>query len=154
MAELTTIKFDGTGGMHEHILEMTNLATKLKALGMNVDEFFLMQFILNSLPSQYGLFQIHYNTVKDKWDVNELTSMFVQEERRLKQQGHHLIHLASHGDKKKWKKPKKGKIQSPKVNGPPQVIEVHQNGLNSVKCHFYIKFGHVQKDCHKRKAWF
>jgi hypothetical protein len=45
------MKFDGTGGMHEHILEMTNLAAKLKALGMNEDEFFLVQFILNSLPS-------------------------------------------------------------------------------------------------------
>ena len=33
---------------------------------MNVDESFLVQFILNSLPLQYGPFQIHYNTIKDK----------------------------------------------------------------------------------------
>jgi hypothetical protein len=26
--------------------------------------------------------------------------------------------------------------------------------LNNIKCHFCRKFGHVQKDCHKRKAWF
>jgi hypothetical protein len=32
MAELATMKFDGTRGMHEHILEMINLASKLKAL--------------------------------------------------------------------------------------------------------------------------
>jgi hypothetical protein len=82
MAELTTMKFDGTRGMHEHIIEMTNLNGKLKALGMNVDEFFLVQFILNSLPP-YGSFQIHYNTIKDKWNVNELASMLVQEEARL-----------------------------------------------------------------------
>jgi hypothetical protein len=50
MDELTTIKFDGTREMHGHIIEMTNLATKLKALGMNVDELFLVQLILNSLP--------------------------------------------------------------------------------------------------------
>ena len=49
MAELTTMKFDGTHEMHEHILEMSNLAAKLKALRMNVDESFLVQFILNSL---------------------------------------------------------------------------------------------------------
>ena len=78
MAELTTMKFDGTRGMNEHILEMSNLAAKLKDLGMNVDEFFLVHFILNSLPLQYGLFQIHYNTIKDKWNVNELASMLVQ----------------------------------------------------------------------------
>jgi hypothetical protein len=66
MAKLTTMIFDYTRGMHEHILEMTNLYAKLKALGMNVDELFLVQFNPNSMPSQYGPFQIHYNTIKDK----------------------------------------------------------------------------------------
>jgi hypothetical protein len=51
MAKLTTMKFDSICGMHEHILEMTNLAAKLEALGMNKDEIFLVQFILNSLSS-------------------------------------------------------------------------------------------------------
>jgi hypothetical protein len=51
---------------------------------MNVDEFFLVQFILNTLPPQYGPFQIYYNTIEDKWNVNELASMLVQEEARLK----------------------------------------------------------------------
>ena len=83
MIELTTMKFDGTRGIYEHILEMSNLVAKLKALGMNVDESFLVQFILNFLPLQYGLFQIHYNTIKNKWNVNELASMLVQEETRL-----------------------------------------------------------------------
>ena len=49
MAELTMM-FDGTRMMHEHILEISNLAAKLKALGMNLDESFLVQFIFNSLP--------------------------------------------------------------------------------------------------------
>ena len=66
MAKLTTMKFDGTCGIQEHVLEMTNLAAQLKTLGMNVDEFFLVQFILNFLPPQYGPFQINYNTMKDK----------------------------------------------------------------------------------------
>ncbi|XP_022870862.1 uncharacterized protein LOC111390106 [Olea europaea var. sylvestris] len=87
MAELTTIKFDGSNGIHEHVLEMTNLIARLKTLGMNVDESFLGQFILNSLPAQYGPFQIYYNTIKEKWNVNELEGMLVQEEARLKQQG-------------------------------------------------------------------
>ena len=50
MAKLTTMKFDGMRGMHEHVLEITNLAAQLKTLEMKVDEFFLVQFILNSLP--------------------------------------------------------------------------------------------------------
>ena len=66
MAELTTMRFDGTRTMNDHIIEMTNLAAKLSSLGMKVDDSFLVQFVLNSLPPQYGPFQIHYNTIKDK----------------------------------------------------------------------------------------
>ncbi|KAF7144851.1 hypothetical protein RHSIM_Rhsim04G0079900 [Rhododendron simsii] len=95
MAKLTTMKHDGSHGMHEHVLEMTNLAAQLKNLGMSVDEFFLVQFVLNSLSlsPQYEPFQINYNTMKDKWNLNELASMLVQEEARLKQSGQHLAHL-------------------------------------------------------------
>ena len=79
--------------MHEHVIEMTNIVTRLKSLGMNVDENFLVQFIINSLPSKYGHFQMNYNTTKDKWNVHELHSMLVQKETRLKNQGIHSIHL-------------------------------------------------------------
>jgi len=40
---------------------------------MAVDENFLVQFILNSLPSEYGPFQMNYNIMKDKWDVGSET---------------------------------------------------------------------------------
>ena len=66
MKELTTAQYDGTRGIQDHILNMADKAAKLKTLGMNVDESFLVQFILNSLPSQFGPFKIHYNTNKDK----------------------------------------------------------------------------------------
>ncbi|XP_051115686.1 uncharacterized protein LOC127240878 [Andrographis paniculata] len=71
MATLTTIKFDGSRSIHEHVVEMTNLAARLKALGMTVDDNFMVQFILNSLPPEYGPFQMNYNTMKDKRNVNE-----------------------------------------------------------------------------------
>ena len=66
MSTLTTMKFDGSRSMHEHVIEMTNLSARLKSSGMEVDESFLVQFILNSLPSEYGPFQMNYNTMKDK----------------------------------------------------------------------------------------
>ncbi|XP_049370605.1 uncharacterized protein LOC125835516 [Solanum verrucosum] len=84
MAELTTMKFDGSRSMQNHIIEMTNIAARLRTLGMKVDDTFLVQFILNSFPLEYGPFQINYNTIKDKWDVSELSSMLTQEESRLK----------------------------------------------------------------------
>jgi len=77
MSTLTTMKFDDLRTMHEHVIEMTNVAARLKSLGMVVDEAFLVQFILNSLPFEYGPFQMNYNTMKDKWNVHELHSMLV-----------------------------------------------------------------------------
>ncbi|CAA7045079.1 unnamed protein product [Microthlaspi erraticum] len=63
IANLTTMKHDGTRSMHEHCIEMIDLAAKLKNLGLSVDDSFLVQFILNSLPPQYGPFQINYNAI-------------------------------------------------------------------------------------------
>ncbi|XP_057975170.1 uncharacterized protein LOC131162571 [Malania oleifera] len=80
MGTLTTMNFDGSCTMHEHVVEMTNIAEKLKTLGMDVNENFLVQFILNSLPIEYGPFQMNYNTMKDKWNVHELHNIIVQEE--------------------------------------------------------------------------
>ncbi|GAV80451.1 UBN2 domain-containing protein, partial [Cephalotus follicularis] len=84
MGTLTTIKYDGSRTMHEHVTEMANIAARLRSMGMKVDKSFLVQFIINSLPSEYGPFQINYNTIKDKWNVTELQSMLIQEEARLK----------------------------------------------------------------------
>ena len=51
MTELTTMKYDGQKGIQQHILNMTEKAAKLKALAMGMDASFLVQFVLNSLPS-------------------------------------------------------------------------------------------------------
>ncbi|XP_027362824.1 uncharacterized protein LOC113870431 [Abrus precatorius] len=56
MSTLTNMSFDGSHTIHEHVVEMTNIATRLKTLGITVDESFLAQFILNSLPIEYGSF--------------------------------------------------------------------------------------------------
>ena len=64
ISTLTTMKFDGSHTMHEHVIEMTNIAARLKSLGRAVDENFLVQFVLNSLTSEYGPFYMNYNTMK------------------------------------------------------------------------------------------
>ena len=50
MSTLTIIKFDGSHSIHEHVIEMTNIATRLKTLGMTMNKNFIVQFILISLP--------------------------------------------------------------------------------------------------------
>ncbi|RVW76356.1 Retrovirus-related Pol polyprotein from transposon TNT 1-94 [Vitis vinifera] len=48
-----------------------------------MSESFLVHFILNTLSPQYRPFKISYNTHKDKWSINELMTMCVQEKGRL-----------------------------------------------------------------------
>jgi len=91
MSTLTTMKFDGSRTMNEHVIEMINIAARLKSFGMIVDQNFLVQFILNSLPSEYGPLQMNYNTMKDKWNVHDLDNMLVQEKTRLTNQGNHSM---------------------------------------------------------------
>ena len=66
MSTPTTMKFDGSRTMHKHVIEMTNIVARLKTLGMVVNKNFLVRFILNSLPFEYGSFQMSYNIMKDK----------------------------------------------------------------------------------------
>ncbi|RVW81914.1 Retrovirus-related Pol polyprotein from transposon TNT 1-94 [Vitis vinifera] len=153
MAELTTMKYDGQKGIQQHILNMTEKTAKLKALGMGMDESFLVQFVLNSLPSQFAPFKIHYNTNSDQWNLNELTSKCIQEEVRLRQEGHNLALAVTHGVTKKKGKFKKGRNFPPKKSGPGEGSQNH-DGKFTVSCYFCGKKGHVKKDCIKRKAWF
>ncbi|XP_022846239.1 uncharacterized protein LOC111368978 [Olea europaea var. sylvestris] len=155
MSTLTTMKFDGSRTKHELVTEMSNIAARLKTLGMIVGENFLVQFIINSLPPEYGPFHMNYNTLKDKWNVNELHSMLVQEETRLKNQGTHFVHLVSHqGARKKYKKrSEKGIKQGPlKIN--ESSAHIHNKEHKKDTCHFCRKPGHHKKDCLKRNAWF
>ncbi|XP_016445049.1 uncharacterized protein LOC107770273 [Nicotiana tabacum] len=110
MDELPTMKFDRSRSMQNYIIEMTNIVAKLQTLGIKVDDSFLVHFILNSLPPEYGPFQINYNTIKDNWNVSELSSMLTQEESRLKKQGSYPINLIGQGAGKGLKvKPNKFK---------------------------------------------
>ena len=62
------MKFDSSCTMHGHVIEMIHITTKLNVVGMEVNENFLVQFIINSLPPRYAPFQMGYITIKDKWN--------------------------------------------------------------------------------------
>ena len=73
------MKYDGHSGVREHIMKMSDMAFQLKGMDMTISEGFLVHFIMTSFPSQFGPFKINYNTQKDKWKMNELIVMCVQE---------------------------------------------------------------------------
>ena len=86
--------------------------------------------------------------------MHELHSMLVQKETRLKNQKIHFIHFVSHqgAGKNMKKKHVKGKQRSLKINDSS--TEIHKKEHKDDTCRFCGKFGHFQKDCLKRKAWF
>ncbi|XP_050104620.1 uncharacterized protein LOC126584202 [Malus sylvestris] len=84
LTQLTSMKFDGIGSVRKHILRMVNLSLKLKDLEVPMTDQFLVHMALNSLPAKYGQLKVSYNTQKDKWGINDLILMCVQEDERLK----------------------------------------------------------------------
>lgn len=75
MNELMTKKFDWSQPIHDHLTSMANLAAMLKIMGMDV--IFLVKFIINS----FGQFQVNYNTIKEKWNLQEINVMLIQEQK-------------------------------------------------------------------------
>ena len=143
--QFSSIKLTGTRGVREHIMRLRDIVAQLKTLEVTMSESFLVHFILCTLPQQYTPFKISYNTHKDKWSINELMTMCVQEEERLIMEEGEKVNLTtstSGKDKKKSVGTNKGKILT-----QPTIKK-------ESKCFFCKKKGHMKKDCPKFKSWF
>lgn len=140
--KFSSLKLTSVRGVREHIMQMRNITAQLKNLEVEISESFLVYYILNTLPQQYAPFKISYNTHKNKWSINELMTMCVQEEERLVMELGESAHLATQVKNKGYGKHKgKGRI-------PPQVDIKKES-----KCFFCKQKGHIRKDCVKFKAW-
>ena len=60
MKKLSGMKHNSSKSVCEHIMEMRDIATQLKKIEVEITESFLVTFILNSLPTEYGPFKIFY----------------------------------------------------------------------------------------------
>ncbi|RVW72869.1 Retrovirus-related Pol polyprotein from transposon TNT 1-94 [Vitis vinifera] len=129
--KFTSLKLTGIRGVREHIMEMRDIVAQLKKLEVEMSESFLVHFILNTLPPQYGPFKISYNTHKDKWSINELMTMCVQEEGRLlMEQGESAMLVTQRkGKKGKSQASQKGKQQIP----PKSDIKKDEKGMQNLR---------------------
>ena len=123
-------------------MQIRDIAAQLKTLEVEISDSFLVHYILNTLPQQYGPFKISYNTHKDKWSINELLTVCVQDEGMLKMElGESALMTMERKDQNQAKKKGKGKI-------PPQ------GGIKKVnRCFFYKKNEHMKKGCTKFQKW-
>lgn len=76
-------------------MQMSNLITKLKGLKLELHDDFLVHLVFNSLPVQFDQSNVSYNTLKEKWSLNELTAQCVQEKEGFKKNKVETAHLAS-----------------------------------------------------------
>ena len=104
------MKYQGKGNVKEYMMGMSNIASKLRALKLELLEDLLIHLVLISQPSQFSQFKISYNFQKEKWSLNELISYCVQEEERLKQERTESAHVLStskdKGKRKRNEEPK------------------------------------------------
>ncbi|CAM8883112.1 unnamed protein product [Rhodiola kirilowii] len=84
LANLISVKYSGKGNVREHIMEISQLASKLKALKLELSENLLVHLVLISLPSEYSQCRNSYNYQREKWSLNELISFRMEEEEMLK----------------------------------------------------------------------
>ncbi|KAK9929674.1 hypothetical protein M0R45_016658 [Rubus argutus] len=150
--KLLSTKYTGSGSIREHILKLVDYATKLKALKIPVSDDMIIHHALNSLPDSFEHLNTTYLAQKDKWTLNELISVCVQVEDRLKKEKTDKGAVVNLVGKSKWKGKFKGKKFNPKAAlAPASASKIHKP--YEMKCYFCRKPGHIKKDCTGFKAW-
>jgi hypothetical protein len=71
-----TEKYSG-GGIREHMLKMSTIASKLKPMDLGLKNEFLVHLIFASLPKEYETFVVNYNMQPDNWDLDKLMAICV-----------------------------------------------------------------------------
>ena len=74
LENLISMRYKGNGNIMEYIMEMSHLASKLRAHKLDLSEDLLVHLVLISLLTQFSQFKVNYNCQKDTWSVNELIS--------------------------------------------------------------------------------
>jgi molybdopterin converting factor small subunit len=139
-------KYTG-GGVRDHILRMSNVATRLKPLDLAIKDGFLIYLIFNSLPKEFKTIEVNYNSMNDKWTLEKFIAMYVQEEERIKRNngGVDIVNMAKHHQKRKKFPPKP---YAPKKEDKGKAVSMSSDPpVDKDQCIWCKKRGHYQKNC-------
>ena len=148
--KFSSLRFTNVKGVCEHIMEMRDIAAQLKALEVDMSETFLVHYILNTLPQQYGPFKISYNTHKDKWSINELFIMCVQDEGNLLMEQEESAMLVTEA---KYQNQGRNQSKNQASKKGKNKVPPHGSIKKESKCFFCKKKRHVKEGCAKFKKW-
>ena len=71
LENLISMRYKGNGNIRKYIMEMSHLASKLRAHKLDLSEDLLVHLVLISLPTQFNQFKVSYNCQKETWSLNE-----------------------------------------------------------------------------------
>jgi hypothetical protein len=138
---------------------MSNMASKLKTMDMRLKDEFLVHLVMSSLPKEFDAFEINYNSQPEKWGIEKLIAMCVQEEERIKDAHGDFINHVKYNKKKNFSNSPKfkrsyshdHKASSSKGQGKAPIKE-HDHVPKGV-CRHCKQDGHYMRDCVEFLKW-
>ncbi|XP_024190683.1 uncharacterized protein LOC112194696 [Rosa chinensis] len=80
------LKYEGFGGVREHIMKLIHINARLRELLMGVNDSQVVHVALHSLPNTFSGLRTSYNALKGTWTIDELISICADEEDRIKKE--------------------------------------------------------------------
>ncbi|CAL8176140.1 unnamed protein product [Prunus armeniaca] len=75
--KLTEMKYDGRGCVRAHIMNMADVAHKLKELNMTIDKDMMVHFALNLLSKEFKTLKSSYVAQKESWTLDDLITCHI-----------------------------------------------------------------------------
>lgn len=147
---LTEMKYDGRGCVRAHIMNMADIAHKLKELNMTIDDDMMVHFALNSLPKEFKTLKSSYVAQKESWTLDDLITISVQEENNIiMERDQKAVNMVQDYGGEQFKE-RKGNSAEKKDKEDTKEKEGKPTGL---KCFFCRKFGHMKRNCTRYQRW-
>lgn len=109
-------------------------------------------YALHSLPNTFSQLKTSYLAQKEKWNLNELIAISVEEEDRMKKEKVVTVNMVI--GKPKWKTNKLKTTKTiTKASATASASTSKINKPFKFKCYFCKKVGHMKKDCNAYKDW-